>query len=79
VSTKRPDVGDQLRKARLAVGISQVTLAQHTGYSERAIQSWERNERTPRLKHLIRLASTLGQEVAFFYGSDDPSDTSAAA
>jgi len=35
------------------------------------VQAWERNERTPRLDALASLAAELGQNVAFFYGSDD--------
>lgn len=71
VSSERPNVGVQIRKARLALGLSQVTLAVRVGYAERSIQAWEAGERTPRLDNLMALAEVLGQDVAFFYGSDD--------
>lgn len=67
----RPDVGGQIRKARDAAGISQVELALRLECGERTVQAWERNERTPRLDALASLAAELGQNVAFFYGSDD--------
>jgi transcriptional regulator with XRE-family HTH domain len=74
-TANRPDVGGQIRKARDAAGISQVELAIRLRCGERTVQSWERNERTPRIDALGALAAELGQSVAYFYGSDDPKKT----
>ncbi len=66
-----PNVGAQIRKARNAAGLSQVALATKLKIAERTVQSWEANERTPRLAGLTSLARSLGQPVGFFYGHDD--------
>lgn len=72
VTPIRTDVGGQIRKARDASGLSQVALAERLGVGERTLQSWERNERYPRLDALQQLAEMLGQPVAYFYGDDEP-------
>ena len=75
MSSPWPNVGAQIRKARTASKLSQVDLAKRLGYAERSIQAWERGERLPRLPNLVALADALGQDVAFFYGSDDLPDS----
>jgi transcriptional regulator with XRE-family HTH domain len=72
VPAPQPDIGTQIRKAREALDLSQVSLAIQAGYAERSIQSWESGERTPRLQNLMHLAEVLQQEVAYFYGSGSP-------
>lgn len=78
-SAQRPDVGGQIRKARDLAGISQVELAKRLGCGERSLQSWERNERMPRLGSLTAMAVELGQPVAYFYGADEPDGEPKAA
>lgn len=66
-----PNVGQRIREAREATGRSQVDFASWLGYSERAIQSWERNERTPRPPQLERIATRTERSVAWFWSIDD--------
>jgi DNA-binding XRE family transcriptional regulator len=72
VSSDRPDVGAQIRKAREALRISQVELSLRLDCGERSVQAWERNERTPRLDALTSISRVLGQPVAYFYGDGEP-------
>lgn len=73
-----PDFGRQIRRARAATGLSQVQLAERLGRSERTVQTWEANERNPRLDNLIALADCLGQPLPFFYGDEEIRDEVAA-
>jgi transcriptional regulator with XRE-family HTH domain len=41
------------------------------------VQAWERNERTPRLDTLTRLALLVGRPVAWFYELVEPDDVAA--
>ena len=61
------DLGARIRTAREEAGLSQVGLAEELKQGERTIQSWERNERVPRLPALMRLAVRLDKPVAYFY------------
>lgn len=64
-----PDVGARIKEARELLGLSQTALADRLGAGERTVQAWERNERTPRMGMLIRLAELADQPVAWFYTS----------
>lgn len=72
VSSTPTDIGRQIRKARAALGLSQITLAERTGCAPRSLQAWESGDRTPRLGALTALAAALGQDVAYFYGDGEP-------
>lgn len=65
------NVGRRIREARDALGLSQVDFAEWLGYSERAIQSWERNERTPRPRQLESIAARTNRSVAWFWSVED--------
>jgi transcriptional regulator with XRE-family HTH domain len=54
--------GDRLREARAAQGVSQDVLANRTGIHHTAIGRFERGDRDPSLKSLLRLARGLGVE-----------------
>ena len=69
--TKRPDVGAQIRKARSAIGLTQIEAAALLNVAERTYQAWEGNARTPRLDGLTLLAEHFKQPVSFFYGDED--------
>jgi len=75
----RPDIGSQIRKARLAAGLTQIQAAALLEVAERTYQSWEANQRTPRMDGLTRLAAVFEQPVVFFYGDDDPESEDVAA
>lgn len=62
-----PDVGARIKEARELLGLSQTALADELGAGERTVQAWERNERTPRLKALLRLSELSGRPVSWFY------------
>lgn len=70
-----PNVGARIREARDLLGLSQTALADELGQGERTVQAWERNERTPRLDSLTRLAQLTNRPVAWFY---EPPEEAAA-
>lgn len=51
--------GEQLRAARLAIGISQEELAHRAGYDRTYISSCERGKRNISLEAIVRLAKAL--------------------
>jgi transcriptional regulator with XRE-family HTH domain len=73
-----PNVGARVREARTLLGVSQVDLAKSLEQGERTVQAWERNERRPRMKSLVRLGEMVDRPVAWFYGDDsEPEDVAA--
>lgn len=62
-----PNVGARIKEARDLLGLSQMALAAALDQGERTVQAWERNERTPRLDALSRLAALAGRPVSWFY------------
>jgi putative transcriptional regulator len=65
--TKDPEIDEQvaafgqnMRDARLHVGLSQVALSEATGLDRAAISFLERAERSPDLSTLVRVAAALG-------------------
>jgi predicted ATPase/DNA-binding XRE family transcriptional regulator len=64
-SSEQVSFGALLRHFRLAVGMTQGTLAAHAGLSERAVNDLERDpRRTPRLETITLLAEALGLSLA---------------
>jgi transcriptional regulator with XRE-family HTH domain len=63
-----PNVGARIKEAREMLGLSQTALADRLGAGERTVQAWERNERTPRMPSLTRIAVLVELPVAWFYG-----------
>lgn len=74
-----PNVGARIKMARDEMGLTQEGLATSLGQGERTVQAWERNERTPRLDTLTRLAHLSGHPVAWFYTDHEAEPTGAAA
>lgn len=56
-------VGAEIKKARLAAGISQRALAERLGWDQARISHYERDTREPVLNDLIRIADALGCAV----------------
>jgi transcriptional regulator with XRE-family HTH domain len=67
----KPNVPGRVREARALLGLSQVALAKALGQAERTVQARERDERTPRIGSLVRLAERVDRPVAWFYGDGD--------
>ncbi len=78
--TKDPEIDEQvaafgqnMRVARLHVGLSQVALSEATGLDRAAISFLERAERSPDLSTLVRVAAALGVgPVALLEGIGSP-------
>lgn len=51
--------GENLRKARLAAGLTQTELAKRTGVTERSIYNYEKNSRAPKIDVAERFAQVL--------------------
>jgi transcriptional regulator with XRE-family HTH domain len=68
----KPTLGQMIRQARIAKGLSQAQLAHAIGVSQAAIGQWERGEFTPKGKHVNALAGVL--DAAFPYQPDETSD-----
>lgn len=52
--------GENLKKARLAAGLTQTELAKRTGVTERSIYNYEKNSRAPKIDVAERFAQVLG-------------------
>ena len=68
-------IGPRIAEARKAAGLTQVQLAERTDSTQRAVQSWEVGVRHPRFANLLRVATALDRDVAWFYAEPD-TDTS---
>lgn len=66
-----PNMGARIKEARETQGLSQTALAERMGAGERTVQAWERNERTPRIDALTRLAAVLEVSVADFFAEPE--------
>lgn len=52
--------GENLKKARKAVGMTQIELARKTGVTERSVYNYEKNDRAPKISIVEKFASALG-------------------
>ncbi|MEM3433902.1 MAG: XRE family transcriptional regulator [Candidatus Methanomethyliaceae archaeon] len=59
-------VGERIKQARLAAGLSGRQLAARVGVSHMAISKYEKNQMRPSTEVLLRLADALGIKVGFF-------------
>ena len=55
--------GNHLRELRIAAKLTVAGLAARSGIKARAISSWERNERVPRVDRAKAVADALGVRV----------------
>ena len=57
-------LGKRIRRARLAAGLSQVTLSGLIGVDQTTLSGWERDDGPePRLGHAVRLAALTGAKL----------------
>jgi len=69
-------IGNKLRKAREALGLSQGAFARAVGLSSEYISLLEAEKRTPSFSTLQKIAAFLNREMAyFFYEKSAPPDT----
>lgn len=67
VSTNVTPLADKLQAARAAKGLSPTQLAAAAGCTEAAVRMWERGDREPGGRFLVRLAAALDRDPAWFY------------
>ncbi|NPV81897.1 MAG: ImmA/IrrE family metallo-endopeptidase [Firmicutes bacterium] len=60
-------IGERIRRARRAVGLSMRDLADRVGVSHQAIFKYERDEDVPSSGVLLRLADALGVKIEYFF------------
>ena len=53
-------VGDNLRLARIAAGLTQEELAERSGFSQQYLSGLERGKRNPTIVSIYELAQALG-------------------
>lgn len=59
---KLKTIGNELKKKRLQLGISQMALAQELNVRVETIQNWEHSRSIPPVKYLPRLIDFLGYD-----------------
>ena len=52
--------GENLKRARTSIGMTQAELARRTGITERSIYNYEKNSRAPTIDVVERFAQALG-------------------
>ena len=60
-------IGDRIKQARQAAGLSLRALAEQAGISAMAISKYENNKATPSSRVLLALARALGVRVEYFF------------
>lgn len=65
----RQDLGNNIKRLRLAAGFSQAKLSEACGWigDNSRVSNYERGKREPRIDELTRMAEVLGIEIADFY------------
>jgi transcriptional regulator with XRE-family HTH domain len=64
-------IGERIRKAREQFGISQKTLADSIGLSDKAISTYESGRTLPPLDILFKIADTLKKEILYFIDENE--------
>lgn len=64
-------LGEQIRKLRLAAGISQVELANKLNVSKQSISNWENNNIMPSIDMLKRICTFFSCSADFMLEMDD--------
>ena len=64
-------LSSQIRRLRLACGISQVELARRIGVTKQSISNWENDNIQPSIEMLKRLSETFAVSVDVLLGMDD--------
>lgn len=60
VLTRRRQIGDRIRLARRAAGLSQIQLGERIGRDHKTIHRYETAQSVPSLVDLLLIANTLG-------------------
>ena len=60
----RNSIGENIRKARKAAGMTQEELGKKIGISQQAVGNYESGRRKPKIKTLLRLSNGLNVSVA---------------
>ena len=58
--------GKRLKEMRTEAGLTQMALAKMVGLSQKAVSSWEKDQREPSLANAVALAQALGVEITDF-------------
>ncbi|MFK0140735.1 helix-turn-helix transcriptional regulator [Streptomyces murinus] len=64
VLTRRREIGERIRTARLHANLTQVQLGEHIGRDHRTVHRWEYGQRVPTLEDLLLLADALDVPLA---------------
>jgi transcriptional regulator with XRE-family HTH domain len=64
-------IGARIKEAREDLGLTQAALGLEIAVAARTVQSWELNERVPRLAQLQRLALRTDRPISWFYEAID--------
>ena len=70
--------GEKLRRARLALNMSQKELAVQAGIGERSVHNYEQNGMYPQASKLNKIAEVLNVTVSYLFGDDEPGQSSSA-
>lgn len=68
-------IGDRLRKARKAAGLTQKQVADYMGVAGPQISYWEQGERQIDISSLSKMADLFGYSLPWFLGDDAESGT----
>lgn len=63
-------LGERIRAARQAAGLSQEKLAERLGLTRQAVTKWESGQSAPSTENLLRLAEVLGVPVTALLGEE---------
>ncbi len=64
-------VGENIKELRKDKKISQQTLAEKIGVSQKAIDYWERGVNEPKATYIVKLADFFGVSTDFLLGRDN--------
>ncbi len=65
-------IGDRVRKARIALGLTQEELAKIVGYNGRAaINKIEQGKSNPSMEYIVRLADALDLSPSWLLGTEE--------
>ena len=68
-------LGQRLTEARMACGITQLSLAEKLNYSDKAVSKWERGESLPDVLTIMQIGEALGVTMSYLLGEEDKPKT----
>ena len=63
--------GEKIKKARLALNLSQSEVAEKTGISERSLYTYEQTGTMPRSGNILKLAEALNVSVGYLLDEEE--------